>query len=263
MQSALAFRKKEIRNTADSDQVVNSLKLDWEKILLAAQKDLYEDVVKQIQCTTETYCEALLRNLEDRFPEPQILFTFRIFDTKEIPPDANQRQLYGNQDLKLLIKWFKVASDKKIFKVVNDHQTLKDRIIMPEFEFCLHAIDVCSKSFRDKIFQKIFPEFHLLCCIALSIPLATAWPERGFSTKCRVKSKQRNRLLDVILNALINVSMNGPNHLDAPFIETFMVWVIHRNIYQRVEVAQNRITAKNGREVKKRALQTMMSADDM
>ena len=214
----------------------------------ATQKDLYEDDVKQIRCTTKTYCEALLRNLEDRFPEPQILFAFRIFDAKEIPLDANQRQLYGNQDLKLLIKRFKVASDEKILKVINDYQTLKDRMIMPEFEFCLDAIAVCSKIVRDKIFQEIFPELHLLCCIALSIPLATAWPERGFSTMCRVKTKQRNRLLDVTLNALINVSMNGPNHLDDE---------------SAVEVAQNWITAKNRRKVTKRALQTMMSADDI
>ena len=114
---------------------------------------------------------------------------------------------------------------------------------MAEFEFCLDAIAVCSKIVRDKLFQEIFSELHLLCCIALSIPLATAWPERGFSTMCRVKTKQRSRLLDVTLNALINVSMNGPNHLDYE---------------SAVE-----ITAKNRRKVTKRALQTMMSADDI
>ena len=46
LQSALAFRKKEIRNIANSDQVINSLKLDWEKIskiLPATQKDLNKD----------------------------------------------------------------------------------------------------------------------------------------------------------------------------------------------------------------------------
>jgi len=51
------------------------------------------------------------------------------------------------------------------------------------------------------------------CCIVLSTPLATAWPERGFSTLCRVKTKQRNCLFDVTLNALINVSMNCPESL--------------------------------------------------
>ena len=51
----------------------------------------------------------------------------------------------------------------------------------------------------------------LLHSIALSIPLATAWPERAFSTLYHVKTKQQNRLLDVTLNALINVSMNSPD----------------------------------------------------
>jgi len=47
----------------------------------------------------------------------------------------------------------------------------------------------------------------------LSIPLATTWPEQRFSTLFRVKTKQGNRLFDVTLNALINVSMNGPESL--------------------------------------------------
>ena len=117
--------------------------------------NFYEDV-KQIRCATKTYCEASLRNLEDRFPEHQILFAFRIFDAKEIPLDANQRQLYGNQDLKLLIKRFKVASDEKI---LNDYQTLKDRMIMPHFEFFLDTNAVCSKTklFEIKFFRKYFP----------------------------------------------------------------------------------------------------------
>ena len=59
----------------------------------------------------------------------------------------------------------------------------------------------------------MFPELHWLCCIALSIPLATAWPERGFSTLCRVKNKQRNRQLGATLNALMNVSINSPPQL--------------------------------------------------
>ena len=84
---------------------------------------------------------------------------------------------------------------------------------MPEFEFCKDAGEVCSKIARDQVFQEMFPELHWLCCIALSIPLATAWPERGFSTLCRVKNKQRNRLLGATLNALMNVSINGPPQL--------------------------------------------------
>ena len=74
---------------------------------------------------------------------------------------------------------------------------MKDRMIMSEFEFCQVAGEVWSKIARDKIIREMFPELHWLCCIALSIFLSTAWPERGFSTLCRVKTKQHNKLLGV------------------------------------------------------------------
>jgi len=250
MQSALSSCQKELKNTAGSDQVINSLKLDWEKfskILPSSQNELLQDDFKLIGCTSKTYCETLLHNLEDRFPEPKILSAFRIFEAKEIPLDANQRQLYGNHDLKLLITRFNVVSAEQTLKVVNDHQILKDRMIMPEFGYCRDSGAVCSKIVRDENLREIFPELHRLCCIALSIPLATAWPERGFSTLCRGKTKQRSRLLDVTLNALINVSMNGPAQL---------------NDESALEIAQKWTEAENRRRVTERALKTVNSTDD-
>jgi len=51
------------------------------------------------------------------------------------------------------------------------------------------------------------------CCNVMSIPLVATWPEQKFSTPRHVKTKLRNRLFDVTLKALINVSMNGPESL--------------------------------------------------
>ena len=48
------------------------------------------------------------------------------------------------------------------------------------------------------------------CCTVLSIPLVTPWPERRFSTRFLVKTKQRNRHLDIPLNALLNVRIIRP-----------------------------------------------------
>jgi len=52
-----------------------------------------------------------------------------------------------------------------------------------------------------------------IAAIVLSIPLATTWLEQRFSTLCHVKTKQQNWLFDATLNALIKVSMNGPESL--------------------------------------------------
>ena len=75
----------EEKNIADSDQVINSLKVDWgtiSKFLPKSQNQFLEDDIELIRFTVKTYCEALLRNLKDRFPESEILFAFRIFDVK-------------------------------------------------------------------------------------------------------------------------------------------------------------------------------------
>ena len=79
IQSALSLCQKEIKNIADSDQVINSLKVDWgtiSKFLPKSQNQFPEDDIELIRFTVKTYCEALLRNLKDRFPEPEVLFAF-------------------------------------------------------------------------------------------------------------------------------------------------------------------------------------------
>ena len=77
----------------------------------------------------------------------------------------------------MLIRRFDIVPVQQTLKVLNDYHTFKDRMTMPEFEFCQDPSDVCSKIARDNVFQQMFPELHRLWCIALSIPLATAWLE--------------------------------------------------------------------------------------
>ena len=66
IQSALSLCQKEIKNIADSDQVINSLKVDWgtiSKFLPKSQNQFLEDDIELIRFTVKTYCEALLLNL--------------------------------------------------------------------------------------------------------------------------------------------------------------------------------------------------------
>ena len=59
----------------------------------------------------------------------------------------------------------------------------------------------------------MYPEVVELMKIAMTVPLSTAWPERGFSALKHVKSFMRNRLLTAMLNALLQISLNGPRVL--------------------------------------------------
>lgn len=233
--SAVSSCKAKISSISESDKVVSAIKKDWSKIsqILPDGQELTLSDIDYVRAKCKCYCSALLANIDARFPEPEVLFAFRIFDALEIPEDVGNRREYGNEDLELLLNRFKITSGSGFDKVFNDYQTLKDRLISKEFNHCNNAYAVCSKIARDKVYEGMFPELHRLCCIALVIPLSTAWPERGFSTLCRIKTKQRNRLGKKTLNHLVNVSLNGPDELsdeDARAIADMWLKGKHRRV---------------------------------
>ena len=63
---------------------------------------------------------------------------------------------------------------------------------------------------RQPSFCHFFPLLFSLAERCLSIPVSNAWPERGASALERVKPRLRNRLKNDMLQALLQVSINGP-----------------------------------------------------
>jgi len=63
---------------------------------------------------------------------------------------------------------------------------------------------------------------------------------------CHVKTKQRNKLLDVTLNALMNVSINGPEHLTDEDAR---------------KIAEKWLKIRNRRTVTERSLKALESAN--
>ena len=63
---------------------------------------------------------------------------------------------------------------------------------------------------RQPSFCHFFPLLFSLAERCLSIPVPNAWPERGASALKRVKPRLRNRLKNDMLQALLQVSINGP-----------------------------------------------------
>ena len=55
-----------------------------------------------------------------------------------------------------------------------------------------------------------YPALVDLAEVALSAPFTNAWPERGASALKRIKTRLRNRTKNDMLNALLQVSVNGP-----------------------------------------------------
>ena len=217
----------------------STLQFDWHKFEVELGQ-LTEDDSRIMQVLATRYCEALLANLDDRFPEPHVLSSFQIFDPLRVPRDTEERADYGIASLRVLIGKFESQIGNQD-TVLNAYQLLKDYMIGAPFHHCKDAGDVCRLISKDSFYTKFPPELQKLANIALTIPLSMAWPERGFSTLSRVKTKQRNRLLDSTLSATINSSMNGPPALsEADALTIAEAWLIKK---KRREVFPNASTA--------------------
>lgn len=59
-------------------------------------------------------------------------------------------------------------------------------------------------------FGYFFPKLVTLAEISLSAPVTNAWPERGASALKRLKTRFRNRLHSDLVNALMQITLNGP-----------------------------------------------------
>ena len=59
-------------------------------------------------------------------------------------------------------------------------------------------------------YRYFYPALSSLAECCLSIPISNAWPERGTSSLKRMKTRLRSRLQNDMLQALMQISINGP-----------------------------------------------------
>jgi len=180
--------------------------------LIDAPEEISTEQMDQMKALTTSYCKALISSFDDRFPEEEILCSFMIFDPLRCPSETQTRKEYGNKELDTLIHKFGPIVGSS-YKTKVDFQSFKERLSSTEFASCSSAGQVCRILAKESFYKEMYPEISSLASIALTIPMSTAWPERGFSTLKRVKSTSRNRLLDSTLSALLSVSINGMTQL--------------------------------------------------
>ena len=83
-----------------------------------------------------TYCQALLTSIEHRFPEPDVLTAFRVFDPNRIPEQRADRRSYADSDLNTLCAKFDIEDPgklhvdwpsfaEKLIHVQRDNKTIK------------------------------------------------------------------------------------------------------------------------------------------
>ena len=60
------------------------------------------------------------------------------------------------------------------------------------------------------VYKQFFPRLAFIASVAASLPVTNAWPERGASALKNIKTRHRNRIKNDMLEALLQVAVNGP-----------------------------------------------------
>ena len=206
--------KRILEQSLAPGKVAEKLMSHWEQFStdLGEWQDAYTEQLDRI---SEDYLQSLTSSIDDRFPDHKILTAFGIFNPAMIPEDFEKRKLHGMDDLNILINQFKSVlqlDGMNTDKLKVDWPSFVERVYTKRIQLDTTE-KVCSYVIKDVHYKEIFPEISRLASIALSRPLTTVDPERGFAALNDVKTKKRNRLLDVTTSAMLNILINGEQNL--------------------------------------------------
>ena len=81
----------------------------------------------------------------------------------------------------------------------------------------------------------------------MSLPISNAWPERGASAVKRVKTQLRSRIKNDMLQALMQVSIYGPNigECEAVIKTAVKKWMLNRKKLPKGKPIANEVLLKN------------------
>ena len=162
------------------------------------------------------YCEALVSNLQNRFPDLPVISAFSVFDPALLTSDPT----CGYDKLETLCNHYK-------FDVIEcEQEWIGFREIIRENNMActtiMNELLKCSYSLA-------YPLLAELASCALSLPVSNAECERGFSALKRTKTILRNRLSTKSLNAILHITLNGPGRHNFDFQRAIDKWGKLRN----------------------------------
>ena len=140
-----------IKELQDGAEVCKSLRSSWYKY----QSDLGEFTDSDAQMAKQLvseYCLKLIDNLHDRFPQPELITAFKIFDPNQVPSDSIILKKYGEEYIRKIYTVFGHLLPNDDDVVVTDYHSFKERLIRDEFDSCETTSHVCCLLCRDPIY---------------------------------------------------------------------------------------------------------------
>jgi len=128
------------------------------------------------------------------------------------------------EEAKLEAQWMML---KFLIRCPRRHAKIKEANAgqMTSTEWFINKLLTNRNAFRS------YSEVLKLAEIGAVIPVSNAWPERGASSMKHIKSRLRSSLKSDLLNALMQVAVNGPPVLESlPVLETAVKnWLGRKN----------------------------------
>ncbi|KAH8077541.1 4-(cytidine 5'-diphospho)-2-C-methyl-D-erythritol kinase [Aureococcus anophagefferens] len=160
----------------------------------------------RVKAGAVAFAGAVSRGYDDRFPHDKILVALEKFDFTQMPVGEawdKVKATYGNAEIEVLASHYgyNMSVDGTVYEPQLDPMQL--RAEWSAFRTLPGHEAVGPSSSR-----------HLA-----AIVLSTVCCERGFSTMAWVKSKLRNRMSIIMLDALMMIILNGPDMSDAAAVD--------------------------------------------
>ena len=209
---------------------IPTTEIDSSDVRRHTMKPCIEGTQESCQQLTEGYIESLIDSLNERFPDLHLFNAAKLFSPCYYPEERRSRE--RNSDRWLL----------KLFQHLQ-HTMPNDDGFMPLFDInaCkreLHpfvdSLNLACEGFSMKEAWKVFrnteqwhktyPYMMKLWQAVITIPTSTVDCERGFSKQNIIKDIRKSKLGLDTLDALMRISLNGPELSNVDWNEVYEIW---------------------------------------
>ena len=287
---AIKFTLDELQAIADEDRPLKNLKKDLSEYGRLSQCDIQPLSVldeQRLTTLTKAYVAALRDNINNRFDGSiEVLTAFKIFNPLAVPNKSDSTfKDYGIKDIGVMADHFyqdmeEEAKDEKKEELTCEWRKFKYNLLAIKNEIpdeVLHppekknlitqtptewALEYLMKM-RCSL-QYLFPLLLEVAELCLSIPVSSAWPERGASCVKRIKTRLRSRLKNDMLESLLHIAINGPEVKDsAGLIQTCLKHWLHTKPRRNIKAIKEHSKAVEQRNyLVDASVQVSFSADD-
>lgn len=170
------------------------------------------------------YIQAIVDQLNNRFPNVQLLEAFSIFDPQALSSDEEELSGYGQDKLETLIGIYGEGPNPDVnFEECKSEWDCLKKLIHNKYS-TMTMRQMLRLLCTNQSLHDLFPQVTKLSTIASLIPVSTAECERAFSAMNRIKTELRNRLKTSTLRFLIRISIEGPPLSDFNFERAADIW---------------------------------------